>query len=141
MQAGPEMSNPRNNYAVIVVKRKISCLCSLFLGKGGSVTATVTGRRRLSVDLLQWIYYTNISRVQIFVNWGTNRENSENLSLAKKYSYGIEAQLTPNISPLTHYRIHTFTYGTSQKKLKDFCTALNTKRPGENLITSRSRYF
>ncbi len=57
-----EMSNPLDSYAVIVIKgeqtvghlpRKISRLCALFLGRGGSITATVTGRRRRSVDLPQ----------------------------------------------------------------------------------------
>jgi len=57
-----KMGNPLDSYAVIVVKgeqtvghlpRKISRLCALFLGRGGSITATVTGRRRRSVDLPQ----------------------------------------------------------------------------------------
>ena len=57
-----EMSNPLDSYAVIVIKgeqtvghlpRKISRLCALFLGRGGSITATVTRRRRRSVDLPQ----------------------------------------------------------------------------------------
>ena len=57
-----EMSNPLDSYAVIVIKgeqtvghlpRKISRLCTLFLGRGSSITANVTGRRRRSVDLPQ----------------------------------------------------------------------------------------
>ena len=57
-----EMSNPRDSYAVVCLKeeqtvghlpRKISCLCSLFLGRGGGITATVTGKRQRSIDLPQ----------------------------------------------------------------------------------------
>jgi hypothetical protein len=62
-----EMSNPRDSYAVVCLKeeqtvghlpRKISRLCSLFLGRGGGITATVTGKRQcwtrnpLSLDFL-----------------------------------------------------------------------------------------
>ena len=57
-----ESSNPHDRYAVSVhrdeqavghLPRKISRLCSLFLGRSGSITATVTGRRQRSVDLPQ----------------------------------------------------------------------------------------
>ena len=35
------------------VPKNISCLCSLFLGQGGKITATVTGNRQRSYDLPQ----------------------------------------------------------------------------------------
>ena len=33
--------------------RKISCVCSLFIRRGGTITCKVSGRRRHSADLLQ----------------------------------------------------------------------------------------
>ena len=57
-----ESSNPRDRYAVSVQKdgqivghlpRKISHLCSLFIGRDGTITATVTGEKRRSADLPQ----------------------------------------------------------------------------------------
>ena len=57
-----ESSNPRERYAVSVQKdrqivghlpRNISRLCSLFIRRGGTVTATVTGEKRRSTDLPQ----------------------------------------------------------------------------------------
>lgn len=60
-----ETTNPRDPYAVVVQKseqrqiivghlpRRISRLCSLFLGKGGSIRAVVAGKRRYSADLPQ----------------------------------------------------------------------------------------
>ena len=57
-----ESSNPRDRYAVSVLKdgqivghlpRKISRLCSLFIGRDGTITATVTGEKRRSTDLPQ----------------------------------------------------------------------------------------
>ncbi len=57
-----ERDNVRDRYAVAVLERdrivghlprKYSRLSSLFLDKGGSITCTVTGRRRFSSDLVQ----------------------------------------------------------------------------------------
>ena len=57
-----ESSNPRDRYAVSAQKdgqivahlpQKISRLCSLFIGRGGTITATVTGEKRRSADLPQ----------------------------------------------------------------------------------------
>ena len=56
-----ESSNPRDRYAVSAQDRqivghlpqKISRLCSLFIGRGGTITATVTGEKRRSADLPQ----------------------------------------------------------------------------------------
>ena len=57
-----ERGNPRDGYAVAVVKdgttvghlpRKLSCLCALFIRRGGSIRCSVSGRRRYSSDLLQ----------------------------------------------------------------------------------------
>lgn len=57
-----ETSNEKDRYAVAVIKdsnivghlpKKISSVSSLFLRRGGTITCTVTGRRRCSVDLVQ----------------------------------------------------------------------------------------
>ena len=57
-----ESHNPKDRYAVAVKKdeitighlpRKVSCVCSLFLRRGGSINCIVTGRRRYSADLPQ----------------------------------------------------------------------------------------
>ena len=57
-----ESTNPHDHYAVSVQKvdqvighlpQKISCLCFLFLGQGTTITASVTGERRCSIDLPQ----------------------------------------------------------------------------------------
>ena len=61
-----EVANPRDHYAVAVVKttsfsaetvghipRYISAVCSSFLRRGGEIHCTVTGSRRYSRDLPQ----------------------------------------------------------------------------------------
>ena len=58
-----ELHNVTNCYAVAVKKysgetvghlpRKISRLCSMFIGQGGNITCVVTGDRRYSSDLVQ----------------------------------------------------------------------------------------
>jgi len=57
-----EPRNSNDRYAVAVVEdeivvghllRKVSCLCSLFLRKGGRISCIVTGIRRYSADLPQ----------------------------------------------------------------------------------------
>ena len=57
-----EPDNANDRYAVAVLKdgmiighlpRKISKVCSLFLRRGGSITCSVTGRKRYSTDLTQ----------------------------------------------------------------------------------------
>ena len=57
-----EPGNAKDRYAVAVKKnatvighlpKKISCVSSLFLRRGGSIQCTVTGRRRYSFDLPQ----------------------------------------------------------------------------------------
>ena len=59
----PEVGNVVDRYAVAVKKesgetvghlpRKISCMCSMFIQRGGEITATVIGHRRYSWDLVQ----------------------------------------------------------------------------------------
>ena len=95
------MSNPRDNYAIIEVKseqtvghllRKISCLCSLFLGKGSSITATATGRRRRSVNLPpRDIYIIRIFCVYKFLRIGEQTAKIAKICLSRnKYSYDIQ---------------------------------------------------
>ena len=58
-----ELHNVTDRYAVAVKKhsgetvghlpRKISRLCSMFIGQGGDITCVVTGNRRYSSDLVQ----------------------------------------------------------------------------------------
>lgn len=57
-----EPNNPRDRYAVAVIKhgiiigllpRKMSKICSLFLRRGGCICCRVTGARRHSADLPQ----------------------------------------------------------------------------------------
>ena len=58
-----EPGNMVDRYAITVKKdlgvtvghlpRKISRMCSMFIQRGGEITATVTGRRRYSSDLVQ----------------------------------------------------------------------------------------
>ena len=57
-----EPNNSRDRNAVAVEKEgkivghlplKVSCVCTLFLKRGGSIRFTVTGRRRVSADLTQ----------------------------------------------------------------------------------------
>ena len=54
--------NEHNRYALAVIKddmiigylpRKVSRLCSLFLGRGGCIMCTITGRKHYSADLPQ----------------------------------------------------------------------------------------
>ena len=65
-------------YAVSVIKdgtivghlpRRISCTCTLFMRRGGTISCQVTGRRKYSSDLQQRCYLIfdveNISRVII----------------------------------------------------------------------------
>ena len=53
-----EPTNKSDRYAVAVMKdsighlpRKVSCVCSLFLLRGGTISCVVIGTRRYSVDL------------------------------------------------------------------------------------------
>ena len=57
-----EMDNERDRYAVAVIKdgviighlpRKISCICLLFLRRGGSIVCRISGTRRYSANLPQ----------------------------------------------------------------------------------------
>lgn len=57
-----EVGNIHNPYAVSIKKgdlvvghvpKKVLCLCSLFLRRGGTICCEVTGSRRYSADLLQ----------------------------------------------------------------------------------------
>ena len=62
LQCQRDRVNSSDNYAVSVKRegiivghllRKISCLCALFIRRGGSITCRPTGRRRYSSDLPQ----------------------------------------------------------------------------------------
>lgn len=62
LQCERETDNEKDRYAVAVKRRgrvvghlprKFSCVCSLFLRRGGLISCTVTGTRRYSVDLVQ----------------------------------------------------------------------------------------
>ena len=62
LECEQQTGNPHDRYAVSTIRqgaivghvpKKISRLCSLFLGRGGSITATITGVRQRSYDLPQ----------------------------------------------------------------------------------------
>ena len=79
-----ETHNEKDRYAVAVMQegrvvghlpRKYSRVCSLFLKKGGSISCTVTGKRRFSADLNQ-----GGLEIPCLVTFKSSRRNIEKLA-------------------------------------------------------------
>ncbi len=79
-----ERDNDSDRYAVAVLHndvivghlpRKYSRVCSLFLNNGGSISCTVTGRKRFSSDLIQ-----GGLEIPCFVNFRSSKKTIKKLS-------------------------------------------------------------